>query len=156
MANFAFPNLFLPSLASLDLIVIAIILLAICFWLVAFKSEARFKKSLQKLSDNSLYESQFKCVLFNAGNNPCKLALKFEITPILIKNTPSLPLHGCNAQKCSCSLLQHDDRRTGNDRRDKEVLDKRRKSIYANKRLLKDRRRASIREFLLPQYRVFS
>jgi hypothetical protein len=149
-------NLALPNIATIDLIAIAVILLVLCFWLVTLRAEARLKKALQKQSDNSLYESQFKCVLFSAGDQACKSAIAFQTKPLLIKNAPSLPLQGCNAEKCACSLLQHDDRRSGKDRRDLEVLDKRRKSIYANKRQLKDRRRDSIREFLLPKYRSFS
>lgn len=146
----------LPNIATLDLVVIVIILLASCFWLVSKISEASLKKTIQKESDESLFTSQFKCVLFSAGDDSCKSALGYQTKPILISNAPELPLKGCNAKNCTCSLLQHDDRRTGNDRRDMEALDKRRKSAYADKRLLKDRRRASIREFLLPQYRTFS
>jgi hypothetical protein len=149
-------KLALPNIATIDLIAIAVILLVLCFWLVTLRAEARLKKALQKQSDNSLYESQFKCVLFSAGDQACKSAIAFQTKPLLIKNAPNLPLQGCNAKKCACSLLQHDDRRSGKDRRDLEILDKRRKSIYANKRQLKDRRRDSIREFLLPKYRSFS
>jgi hypothetical protein len=156
LPSFALPNLALPNMATLDLIAIAIILLALCFWLVVKISEARLKKTLQKESDESLFTSQFSCVLFSAGDKACKSALAYQTKPILLSNAPSLPLQGCNAVNCACSLLKYDDRRTGNDRRDTEALDKERKSAYANKRLLKDRRRASIQDFLLPQYRTFN
>jgi hypothetical protein len=73
-----------------------------------------------------------------------------------LNDSPKLPLPTCSTDKCACTLLRLDDRRTGKDRRDNEVLDKRKKSIHANKRTLKDRRRDSIREFLLPHYRTFS
>lgn len=154
LPNLTWLNLTLPNLATLDLIVMAIILFALCFWLVGLMSEARLKRTLAKESDESLYGPQFKCVVFGAGNSACNKALKFETTPILVKNAPKLPLQGCMAAKCECRLLQHDDRRSGLDRRDKEVLDKRRKSVYANKRLVADRRRVSIQEFLLPKYRT--
>jgi hypothetical protein len=147
-------KLALPNLAILDLIALGIILFALFLWLVSKQSEARLERTLAKESDESLYEPQFKCVVFGAGNNPCNRALKFESSPILISNAPKLPLQGCMSEKCECRLLQHDDRRSGKDRRDNEVLDKRKKSIYANKRLFKDRRRASIQEFLLPKYRT--
>ena len=146
----------LPNLALLDLIILAIILLALCFWLASIISEARLKKTIQKESDASLYEPQFSCVIFSPGNHACKNALAYQTKPILNKDAPELPLKGCEAEKCGCSLLQFDDRRTGNDRRDMQVLDEKRRLAYANKRMLKDRRRASIREFLLPQYRSFS
>jgi len=145
----------LPNIAILDLIILAIILLALCFWLVTRLSEARLKKTIQKESDASLYMPQFSCVIFSPGNDSCKSALAYQTKPILISNAPELPLRGCNAENCACSLLQYDDRRTGTDRRDREVLDEKRRLAYANKRMLKDRRRASIKEFLLPQYRSF-
>jgi hypothetical protein len=153
---FSMTNIVLPKIATLDLIALAVILLALCFWLVSIRSEARLKKIIVKYTDESLYKPQFKCVLFSASNNACKTALAFQTKPILISNAPSLPLQGCQAEKCECSLLQQDDRRTGNDRRDMEALDKKRKSAYKNKRLLKDRRRDSIQEFLLPKYRTVS
>ncbi len=145
----------LPNLAILDLIILAIILLGLCFWFVSIISEARLKKTLLKESDESLFTPQFRCVVFSAGNHACKSALAYQTKPILMSNAPDLPLLGCSAEKCACSLVQYDDRRTGKDRRDMEMLDAKRKSAYANKRLLKDRRRASIREFLLPKYRTF-
>jgi hypothetical protein len=145
----------LPNLATLDLIILAIIMLGLCFWLVSIISEARLKKTLQKESDESLFTPQFRCVVFSAGNHACANALAYQTKPILINSAPELPLLGCSAEKCACSLVQYDDRRTGKDRRDMEILDKQRRSAYANKRLLKDRRRASIREFLLPKYRTF-
>ena len=151
----ALNSLTLEKLSILDLVILAIILLVLCFWLVSKLSEASLKKTLQKESDESLFTSQFKCVVFSCGDNPCKSALAYQTKPILLGKAPELPLKGCNAESCACKLLQHEDRRTGNDRRDLEVLDKRRRSAYANKRLLKDRRRASIQEFLLPKYRSF-
>lgn len=149
----------MPILESLDIVNLAIgaiVLLVLCIWLVSLLSEARLKKALARQADESLFTPQFRCVLFSAGSHSCKSALAFQTKPILINNAPSLPLQDCNAEKCTCSLLKYDDRRTGTDRRDREVLDKRRKSVYANKRRLKDRRKASIREFLLPKYRSFS
>lgn len=160
LANMDFINLSLPdlkflNLATLDLMFLAFVLFVICFWLVSKLSDAKLKKTLQKESDLSLFAPQFQCVVFVAGENACKSATAYETKPILLSNAPVLPLKGCNAANCTCRLLQHDDRRTGADRRDKEALDKKRKSAYANKRLLKDRRRKSIKEFLLPQYRKF-
>lgn len=150
------PKFLLPQFATLDLIVVAIILLALCFWLVVVFSEWRLKKTLQKTADASLFESQFKCVILCASNSACSHAITQQTKPILLSKAPMLPLAGCDAQKCECILMQQDDRRMGLDRRDAEVLDKERKSIYAKKRRLKDRRRASIREFLLPQYRTLT
>ena len=49
------PNLGLPNLAIMDLIVAAIILIALCFWLISFKSEAKLKKAIEKDSDATLF-----------------------------------------------------------------------------------------------------
>ncbi len=148
-------NLALSNLAILGLIVVTIILIAMCLWLISFKSEARLKKAIEKESDATLFLSQFRCVVFKAGSNSCRRALEYQTKPILIDKAPKLPLQGCFVEKCECSLLQYDDRRTGKDRRDMEELVNRRRLVYANKRLLRDRRRASIQEFLLPQYRAY-
>ena len=141
------------NLATLDLIVIAMMLLGLCFWLFSLFSEARLKKTIEKEADTSLFTPQFSCVVFSAGEHACQSALAYQTKPILIDDAPKLPLQGCFAEKCGCSLLQYDDRRMGKDRREMEEIKNRRK--YANKRLLKDRRRASIQEFLLPQYRAY-
>ena len=146
----------LTSLGIVNLVIVAIIFLVFCLWLVSKLSEARLKKVIAKESDQSLFNPQFRCVVFSAGDHSCKIALAFQTTPILLNSAPVLPLQGCNAENCTCSLLKYDDRRTGLERRDMELLDKKRKSVYANKRRLKDRRRASIREFLLPKYRYFN
>lgn len=153
---FSITNIALPKLATVDLIAIAIILLALCFWLVSKLSEARLKKTIQKQTDASLYEPQFKCVVFSPSSKACKFALAYSSKPILLSSAPNIPLNGCREENCTCRLLQLDDRRSGIDRRDSESLDEKIKLAKANKRRLKDRRRESIREFLLPKYRTAS
>jgi hypothetical protein len=147
--------IFLPDIAILDLVILATFLLGLCCWLAALASEDRLKKTIQEESDESLFTSQFKCVVFSAGNRACRNALVYQTKPVLISSAPDIPLPGCSVEKCTCSLVQYDDRRTGKDRRDLERLDIKRKSAYADKRLLTDRRRASIQDFLLPKYRTF-
>jgi hypothetical protein len=137
-----------------NLIIIALILVACCFWYASEKSLVRLKKALDESADAPLFQPQFKCVVINLCAHPCKKARDYQSKPILAEVAPSLPLQGCNAITCQCSFLHHDDRRMGADRRDKQ--DKKRALIYANKRLHRDRRRASIKEFLLPKHRKLS
>ena len=137
-----------------NLVIIALILVACCFWCASEISLARLKKALDENADAPLFQPQFKCVVISICAHPCKKARDYQSKPILANAAPSLPLQGCNAITCKCSFLRYDDRRMGTDRRDKQ--DEKRTLIYANKRLLKDRRRASIKEFLLPKYRKFS
>jgi hypothetical protein len=140
---------------TFNLAVSAIALLAICAWLRANKkAESRLKKALDKVTDAELYQSPFQCVVMTPCNNSCRKALEYSAKPILMKNVPELPLLGCNVFACECSFVQQEDRRTGKDRRYNEVPSRR--LIYANKRTLKDRRRDSIQDFLLPKYRQYN
>ena len=138
--------------AILYIIVIALILVACLFWYTSERSIAKLKKALDNDANSPIFESPFKCVVIKAGAHPCKNARDYQTKPILANDAPKLPLQGCNAITCQCSFERHDDRRTGADRRDKQ--DARRALIYANNRILKDRRRVSIQEFLLPKYRM--
>jgi hypothetical protein len=140
-------------LALLNIMIIVLILVACFFWYVSEKSTAKLKKALADDANNPLFESPFKCVVIKPCTHPCKSARDYQTKPILAKDAPTLPLQGCNAITCKCSFERHEDRRMGEDRRDKQ--DARRALIYANKRMVKDRRRASIREFLLPKYRAY-
>ena len=135
------------------IIVIALVLVACFIWYASERSNAKLKKALENDANIALFESPFKCVTIRLCAHPCKNAREIQTKPLLAKDAPSLPLLGCNAITCKCSFERHEDRRTGEDRRDKE--DARRALIYINKRTLKDRRRASIQEFLLPKYRIY-
>jgi hypothetical protein len=137
-----------------SIIIAALILAALCVWYISHRSEAKLKKSIEKESDATLFLPQFRCVVISPCDNSCKTALEYRTKPILINNVPALPLIGCNAKQCECSFLQYEDRRVGESRRNLEEVEKKR--VYTNRRLFKDRRRASIKEFLLPQYRQFS
>jgi hypothetical protein len=141
-------------LVLLNIVIIALILVACCFWYVSEKSLAKLKKALDENADNPLFQPPFKCVVIKLCAHPCKKARELQSKPILANEAPSLPMQGCNAITCQCSFLRHEDRRMSMDRRDKQ--DAKRTLIYANKRMFKDRRRASIQEFLLPKYRRLS
>jgi hypothetical protein len=142
--------MFLP----LNLVIIALILVACCVWYASTRSAARLKKALDESADAPLYQSPFKCVVIHPCTHSCKQARAYQAKPILANNVPVLPLQDCDALACECSFLPQEDRRMGMDRR--EMQDAKRTSIYANKRIFRDRRRVSIQEFLLPKYRTFS
>ena len=140
-------------LTLLNIAIVVLILVACCFWYAYEKSLAKLKKALEDDVNNPLFESPFKCVVIKVCTHPCMSAREYQTKPILAKDAPTLPLPNCNAITCKCSFERHEDRRMGEDRRDRQ--DARRALIYANKRIVKDRRRNSIREFLLPKYRTF-
>lgn len=135
------------------IIIITLILVACFFWYASERSISKLKKALEEDANNALFEPPFKCVMIKLCTHPCKSARDYQTKPILAKDAPTLPLIGCNAIKCKCSFELREDRRMSTDRRDKQ--DARRALIYINKRTLKDRRRSSIQEFILPKYRMY-
>jgi hypothetical protein len=145
---------------ALYLVIILLILVACYFWCVSEISLARLKKALDENSDATLFQSQFRCVVISPDFVACKEVRGYQSTPLLVNNAPTLPLPGCDAIKCNCTFMHYDDRRMEVARRDKQAT--KQELIYANrrvvkeKRMTKDRRRASIQEFLLPKYRAFS
>jgi hypothetical protein len=138
----------------LHLVIIVLVLVACCIWYMSERSAARLKKALDENTDTPLFQSPFKCVVIHPCAHSCKQARAYQAKPILGNNLPALPLQDCDAIACECSFLPQEDRRMGMDRREKQ--DAKRTSNYANKRVFRDRRRASIQEFLLPKYRTFN
>ena len=140
---------------TFNMAVAVVILLVMFIWVAANKrAESRLKRSLEKMADVALFQPQFKCVVISPCRNSCRRVIEYSTKPILLKNAPLLPLIGCDAAACECSFIQHEDRRTGKDRRHNEAPSKR--LAYTNKRTQKDRRRDSIQEFLLPKYRMYN
>jgi hypothetical protein len=145
---------------TLYLVFIVLILVACYFWYVSERSLARLKRALSESSNTKLFQPQFRCVVISPDVDSCKEVLRYQFKPLLVNNAPSLPLHGCDATKCNCTFMHHDDRRMEVVRRD--MQDSKGELIYANKhpikekRTTKDRRRASIQEYLLPKYQTLS
>jgi hypothetical protein len=139
--------------STLDLILLVLVLCIGVFVYYANSNLARLTKALDDNADSPLFQPQFKCVLVKPTTLSCQLARDLSTKALLVDDAPILPLEGCNALQCHCSFTHRDDRRTGVDRRANE--DPQRTRVYLNKRVFKDRRRDSIRDFLLPQSRAF-
>ncbi|HAF01064.1 MAG TPA: hypothetical protein DCO68_08070 [Methylophilaceae bacterium] len=132
-------------------ILIPAFVIAIAFlWYKQQQSELRLKQLLLD-SEAKLSKSLFRCVKIDAGNHACQFAIAYQNKPILVDQAPVLPLPGCDVVRCQCQFLRFDDRREGRDRREKQSKDDRRAMIYAEKRLIKDRRKSSLRQ-LFPNY----
>ena len=139
--------------STLDTILVVLVLCVGVFLYYAKSTLARLTKALDDNADSPLFQPQFKCVLVKPTALSCQLARDLSTKALLVDDAPILPLEGCNALQCHCSFTHRDDRRTGVDRRANE--DPQRTRVYLNKRIFKDRRRDSIRDFLLPQSRAF-
>ena len=61
--------------------------------------------------------TRYHAVSVKPGTYACSAANEIAGQRFLAAEAPSLPLPGCNAEKCECHFAHHNDRRTGKDRR---------------------------------------
>jgi hypothetical protein len=125
-----------------------LIFLVALLWFNQIRNESRLNAVLSD-SQASLSKPLYRCVKIETGEHVCHAALEYENKSILMNDAPILPLKSCDASQCDCRFLRFDDRRMGKDRRNQQsaAISK----AYADKRFIRDRRRASIKQWLLPQ-----
>lgn len=112
-------------------------------WYLLYRSQQRLAEQLTAL-DAQLAKPLFRCVVIEAGTEACTQIRSLPAQPMLLDQAPILPLTGCDVAKCGCHFIRLDDRRSGVDRRVKQMLNKKSTLANANKRFVKDRRINSI------------
>lgn len=117
------------------------------YWYAMRESERRLKRLLES-SEVALAKPSYRCVRIEAGSVACQHVQVLLSKPILVDDAPRLPLLGCNVAQCNCKFIRFDDRRSGEDRRNSSAEAAANAKIYADKRIRRDRRRASIQHFL--------
>lgn len=117
------------------------------YWYAMRESERRLKRLLES-SEIALAKPSYRCVKIEAGQSGCQHVQVLVAKPILVDDAPRLPLLGCNVAQCDCKFIRYDDRRSGEDRRTNSAEAATNAKIYADKRIRRDRRRASIQHFL--------
>lgn len=117
------------------------------YWYAMRESERRLKRLLES-SEVALAKPSYRCVKIEAGQSACQHVQALVTKPILVDDAPRLPLLGCNVAQCDCKFIRYDDRRSGEDRRTNSAEAAANAKIYADKRIRRDRRRASIQHFL--------
>lgn len=117
------------------------------YWYAMRESERRLKRLLES-SEVALAKPSYRCVKIEAGQSACQHVQVLVAKPILVDDAPRLPLLGCNVAQCDCKFIRYDDRRSGEDRRTNSAEAAANAKIYADKRIRRDRRRASIQHFL--------
>lgn len=117
------------------------------YWYAMRESERRLKELLES-SEVALAKPSYRCVRIETGATACQSIQMFVAKPILVNDAPRLPLLGCNVAQCDCKFIRYDDRRSGEDRRTNSADAAANAKIYADKRIRRDRRRASIQHFL--------
>jgi hypothetical protein len=124
------------------------------YWYAMRQSELRLKQLLES-SESALAKPSYRCVKIVAGAQACQSVHAFQSKPILVNDAPRLPLPSCQVAQCDCKFIRLDDRRSGEDRRMRSAEAEANARIYADKRIRRDRRRASIQHFLKGSSRDF-
>lgn len=65
----------------------------------------------------AVQRSDFSAVAIQCGPECCQAARRLEGKRGFPSQIPRLPLSQCDADSCTCSYVEHDDRRDGDDRR---------------------------------------
>lgn len=117
------------------------------YWYAMRESERRLKKLLES-SEVALAKPSYRCVRIETGESACQHVKSLASKPILVNDAPRLPLISCTVARCECKFIRYDDRRSGEDRRTNSAEAAANAKIYADKRIRRDRRRASIQHFL--------
>ncbi|OYY50752.1 MAG: hypothetical protein B7X95_02770 [Methylophilaceae bacterium 17-44-8] len=125
------------------------------YWYAMRQSERRLKQLLAS-SEIALAKPSYRCVKIEYGNQACQQVKSFQAKPILVNDAPRLPLPDCHVTQCDCKFIRFDDRRSGEDRRMSAAEAVANAKIYADKRVRRDRRRASLQQFLTGSSRNFS
>ena len=89
------------------------------FFILKTKRKKYKKKSRLNAAAQSKNESakKYRAISICCENHACAEAIASQKKRFLLKETPQLPLAGCNADKCRCRYEHHDDRRSEEDRR---------------------------------------
>ncbi len=132
-----------------------LVLCAAYYWYAMRESERRLKRMLES-SEVALAKPSYRCVKIEVGAQACQHVQVMQAKPILVNDAPRLPLPDCHTAQCECKFIRFDDRRSGEDRRTSSAEAAENARIYADKRIRRDRRRASIQHFLRGSSRNFS
>ncbi|MFW5431642.1 MAG: hypothetical protein ACKE5M_00170 [Methylophilaceae bacterium] len=102
------------------------------FWYINKQKDLLEKSGIKKANAKERAaqseKSAFRCVTIKPGRTACKTAQILKNKPILMSEAISLPLSACDAAKCDCQFLRHDDRR----------MEERRNDIYVARQIIVD------------------
>lgn len=131
-------------------------ILCMAFYWYAMRESERRLKNLLESSEIALAKPSYRCVRIECGEPACQPVKSLTDKPILVNDAPRLPLIGCMVARCECKFIRYNDRRSGQDRRSTSTEAIANAKIYADKRIRRDRRRASIQHFLEGSTRNYS
>ena len=99
-------------------------------WLAERKIRSRFRQGNQVVAQYRVV-NPYHAVSVRLGSDCCTEAAQLQDMRFLSTEAPHLPLAGCSSVTCGCVYQHHDDRRSGDDRREKVEI------------VVRDRRRSS-------------
>lgn len=125
---------------ALVLIAVAL-LIALAFWLRHTKKRQNSRgtrvRNPQRPSDS------YQSVEVHAGRDACDAVRRIGDKRFLSGEAPEIPVPGCDAAKCSCSYVHHQDRRRGDRRHRFPNLASAPPAEAGDRRTKRDRRKAA-------------
>lgn len=96
---------------------IAIVLLIALFVFVRKRAASEAGRTAPRPAYTKPADTTFHAVSLRYAANACAAAKAMDGRRFLAGAAPKLPLPDCDAPECQCKFKHHDDRRTGQDRR---------------------------------------
>jgi hypothetical protein len=87
--------------------------------------------------------SPFHAVSLHGGTCACDGVRELKARKFLSNEAPALPLQGCSSRNCNCRYVHHEDRRSGENRREQHRAAGATGPGRANRRSQPERRRAA-------------
>ncbi len=107
------------------------------------KKTSNSKKITKKTTKLAQASPGYKCVEIKAGLMACKAVGAYKSKRLLLSESPTLPVPGCNSKECVCKFIRYDDRRKGDRRSQGATAASHILLDQNNKRIRTDRRKTS-------------
>ena len=103
----------------MSIIAIVIICLATAYWLLHSNGKVKPSRVQQLRSARGTVHlhNPYQAVSINYGGCACSAIKAIGDKRFLADQAPRVPLQECNAERCDCKYVRHDDRRLKEDRR---------------------------------------
>ncbi len=96
---------------------LVVVLLLLWYLLMRRSSGSGAKRQPQLEQHKPQTGGEFHAVSIKFDADACLHAKALQGRRFLAREAPTLPLGNCDAAKCNCRFVHHDDRRSGKDRR---------------------------------------
>ncbi|MDJ0911188.1 MAG: hypothetical protein QNI99_18540 [Woeseiaceae bacterium] len=95
-----------------------VVVLLLLWYLLMRRSSGSAAKQQPQLEQHKPHTGgEFHAVSIKFDADACLHAKALQGRRFLAREAPNLPLDNCDASKCNCRFVHHDDRRSGKDRR---------------------------------------